>query len=121
MNVMPQELEVWYLLPALRRELVKVFIKDYNLKQKEASSLLGITEAATSQYLKSKRASELKFTKDDVKKIKEYAEKIVKDRKHVMEYIYNLCHELRGSKSICDLHKKYTKNIPANCDICVEK
>jgi len=121
MNVMPQELEVWYLLPTLRRELVKIFVKDYSLKQKEASQLLGITEAAASQYIKSKRASQLKFTREDIKKVKQTAGKIVKDKIHVMEYIYELCHDLRGSKSICDLHKKYTKNLPKDCCICVEK
>ena len=43
-HIMPQEIEVWYLIPALRKELARIFIKDYGLAQKKAAELLGISE-----------------------------------------------------------------------------
>jgi len=120
-KVMPQEIEVWYLIPSLRRELAKIFVKDYNLSQKEAAQILGLTEAAVSQYSKSKRAIELKFTKEEQALVKETAVKIMKEKDKVMEHMYNACTVLRGSKTICDLHRRYEKGIPAGCDICMEQ
>ena len=51
----PQEIEVWYVLPAIRKELV-VTLKEKNLTQKKIAEFLNITEAAVSQYIKQKRA-----------------------------------------------------------------
>jgi len=118
-RAMPQEIEVWYLLPALRRELAKVFIKDHKLSQKEAAGLLGITEAAVSQYIKSKRGKEMKFSKQELAPIKEAARKILKDRKNVMKHIYDLCRDFRGSETICGMHRKHDDRIPEKCRICM--
>ena len=84
MKLMPQELEVWYLLPALRKELARIFIKDYNLSQKKISQLFGITESAISQYQKLKRANELKFSRTEKEEIKKTASKILKDEKDLI-------------------------------------
>ena len=118
---MPQEIEVWYLLPALRKELARVFVDDHNLTQKEAAKMLGITESAISQYRKSKRGGELKFTAKDNSIIKIYAEKMLKDKEHVTKYLYNLCVEFRGSKTLCELHKKHDAELPEQCKICIEE
>jgi len=119
-KAMPQEIEVWYLIPALRRELAKIFIKIYGLNQKKAAKLLGITESAISQYLRSKRASQIKFSKKEIKLIEKSAEKIIKDE-NAMKEIYDLCILLRESKVICEIHKNQDKNIPKNCDVCFRK
>ena len=116
---MPQELEVWYLLPSLRKEIVKVFVKDFNLTQKECANILGITESAISQYLKNKRAGELKFNKEEIKIIKHTAEKIVRNREKSHEYLYELSKKLRGTKSLCELHRKRDKHLLKNCRICM--
>ena len=117
---MPQEVEVWYLIPALRRELSKIFISDFKLSQKQISEVLGITESAVSQYLSSKRGDELKFSKKEIDKIKKFAKKIMADKKHSKEHFYKLCLDLRGTKSLCELHKKQDKNILKNCDLCLK-
>ena len=62
----PQEIEVFYILPALRRELA-VSLKSAGKSQKAIAGLLGVTEAAVSQYFSSKRASQVKFS-DSLKK-----------------------------------------------------
>lgn len=120
-TVMPQEIEVWYLIPALRKELAKIFIEKYNLSQKQTANLLGITEAAVSQYLKSKRANEIKFNKKEQVQISEAAERIVEDKESLMKNLYELCKSLRNSKVICELHKSHDNSIPKNCDVCFEK
>jgi len=119
-NVMPQEIEVWYLIPALRKELAKIFIKKYGLNQKKSAELLGITESAISQYLKSKRGGEIKFSKKEMNIIEKSAEKIIKE-KNAMKEIYDLCIRFRESKVICEIHKSQDKNIPKNCDVCFNK
>ena len=58
--ITPQELEVWYILPAIRRELT-ISLKEEGLKQRQVAEILGVTEAAVSQYIKSKRAKAIKF------------------------------------------------------------
>ena len=117
-KLMPQEIEVWYLIPALRKEFAKIFIKDYKLSQKKSAEVLGITGAAISQYLNSKRGNELKFSKKEMETIKKAVENIVKKNESVMKNLYELCISFRESKVICDLHKNQDKSIPKNCDIC---
>lgn len=120
-KMLPQEVEVWYLIPAIRRELTKVFVKDYKLTQKQVSEILGLTESAVSQYIKSKRANTLQFNSDEMKKIKQYADKIMKDKENIKKYLFDLSIELRGSESLCKLHKKHDSSIDESCKICMEK
>ncbi|MBL7058881.1 transcriptional regulator [Candidatus Pacearchaeota archaeon] len=117
-KIMPQEIEVWYVIPALRRELAKSFVKDHKMNQKKAAEILGITEAAISQYLKDKRGGELKFTKPELEKIKQAASKVVDDPKNMMEVLYDLCVYFRNEKVVCRMHKCKDKTLPKNCQGC---
>ncbi len=117
---MPQEIEVWYLIPALRREFARIFIKDHGLTQKQTAKILGITEAAISQYSNSKRASKIRFSKKELSEIKRSANEIIKNPKVLIRNLYNLCISLRESKVICEIHKNHDKNIPKNCDVCFQ-
>ncbi|NLK25656.1 MAG: transcriptional regulator [Euryarchaeota archaeon] len=51
----PCELIVWYILPSIRRELAKELVHNHKLTQAEVARRFGVTDAAISQYLKSKR------------------------------------------------------------------
>ena len=51
----PQEVEVFYVLPAIRRALAKAMIVQ-GLSQREVAKRLGLTEGAVSQYMHGKRA-----------------------------------------------------------------
>ena len=119
-KVMPQELEVWYLIPALRRELAKIFIKEYGLKQKKVAECLGITEAAISQYLNSKRGKEIKFSDKAMKDIKASAKEIMENKKDIIDKVYELCVSMRKSKALCEFHRLRDRKIPKNCDICTK-
>ena len=83
-QTLPQEVEVWYLIPSLRKEFTRIFIKEHKMNQKEAAKVLGVTESAVSQYLKSKRANEIKFSKEEIKEIKKSVERTVKDKKQLI-------------------------------------
>lgn len=53
---LPTEVEYWYVLPVIRKELAKNLKETGNLRQKEVADILGISESAVSQYLKGTRA-----------------------------------------------------------------
>lgn len=118
MKVMPQELEIWYLIPALRKEITKILISDFAMSQRQASETIELTESAVSQYLKSKRGNELKFSKEQMKEINETARKIV-EKGNANEELYKLCVKFRGSENLCDLHRKQDPSISKDCDLCV--
>jgi len=120
-KIMPQEIEIWYLIPALRREFTRIFIKDYGLTQKKTAEILGVTEAAVSQYLRLKRANQIKFSKKESVQIKKSADEIIEHPETLIKNLYNLCASLRESKVICKLHKSHDKSIPNNCDVCFQK
>ncbi|NJL44492.1 MAG: hypothetical protein HC945_04245 [Nitrosarchaeum sp.] len=95
-HAMPQEVEVWYLLPAIRRELVKIFTGKLGLTQKQAAGKLELTEAAVSQYLKKKRGAELEFTAAEKAGIERAAKEILVRPAEMLQIIYGLSRELRA-------------------------
>ena len=117
---MPQEIEVWYIIPALRRELAKVMINDMGLSQKGVSKVMNITEAAVSQYINSKRAKDVIFTKNVMKEIKVAAKKVKENNSLLIPEMTKLT-RLTGVKQVmCYMHKKQDINLPENCEICFE-
>ena len=115
---MPQEIEVWYILPAIRREMAKIMINDHKLSQKEAARILGMTEAAISQYLHKKRAKDVAFDQKTKDLIKISTKKIIKNQKELLNELYKLSDFMKRSELVCQIHKKYDVNIPNSCDIC---
>lgn len=118
-KVMPQEIEVWYLIPALRRELAKILIKEYGLTQRETAKRLGLTEAAVSQYLKEKRGKKLNFNPTEMAEIKKAAKSIYEKDDAMMKCLYGLCKKFRTSKVMCDLHRLHDKSISKTCKDCM--
>jgi len=119
-GIMPQEIEVWYILPALRKEFSKIMLKK-GLSQREIAKRLYITEAAISQYLKGKRGGNLEFTEELQEDIKNGVDNLLKTGNIVQEFQY-LCRRVRESKMLCEIHKKYGIT-PPECKgevICLE-
>ena len=115
---MPQEIEVWYIIPAIRREFAKVFIKEHSLNQKQTAKLLGVTESAVSQYIKSKRAKEVIFDKNVLSEIKKSVKKIIENDNLIMDEMYRICNLFKVRKIVCGIHKKDNKKY-LGCDICL--
>lgn len=120
MKPMPQEVEVWYLLPALRKEISKVLIEDFDFSQKKVADTLKITESAVSQYFKAKRACELNFDDNELLLIKEAAYNMTKEFNDPYIEFYKLSKKLSGSKSICKIHYELDQTLPKGCEICLE-
>lgn len=115
---MPQEIEVWYLIPGIRRELAKAFLENHDMNQKQISEIMNITESAVSQYLKAKRGSEMRFDGGEIQLIGDAARRIVSGKLDPNKEIYKLCVAFRGGESVCEFHKQHDSTIENDCDLC---
>ncbi|MDD4353071.1 MAG: transcriptional regulator [Candidatus Nanoarchaeia archaeon] len=101
----PQEIEANFVIPAIRKQLAVEMSKN-KLNQKSISELLGISGAAVSQYVKSKRATaNIKFDKITLEKIKESAKNISGDKSCAIKEINSICSFIRKSNCLCKIHK----------------
>ena len=62
MYLLPQEIEVWYIIPKIRRELASLLVKKHKLSYEKAGEVLGVTKSAVSQYLSNKRANKIELS-----------------------------------------------------------
>jgi len=122
-ETMPQEIEVRYIMPAIRRELARIFIEEHKLSQKEAARMLGLTEAAVSQYRHSKRANEVVFSDNVVKEIRVSAGRILSEKasKHILiAEMYRVTNLTNVKQILCDLHRAQSKDLES-CNVCFDE
>ncbi len=113
----PQEIEVFYVLPAVRKEIA-FCMKESGKSQKEIAKLLSVTEPAVSQYMSSKRASILKFDGKVKAAIKESAGRIVSETS-LMREMQRLVHLIRQERVVCRVHESLG-GAPKACNVCFE-
>jgi len=119
--IFPQEIEVWYILPTIRKKIsFKLVEKGWS--QKKVAQLMGVTEAAISQYKKQKRAKKDFFDQEMEKELEKSVQilmkkplelgaeiirlnNLAKERGIVCKIYKNIC-ALKESKSCCYCHKK---------------
>jgi hypothetical protein len=116
----PQEIEAVYIIPAIRKCLTLELLKEHNLSQKEIAELMGITEAAVSQYKKEKRGKLVELPEHVVSELKISAEKIKAGEVAVFVETQRLLRSIRDDLSICKIHKILDETVPAECELCVE-
>jgi predicted transcriptional regulator len=112
----PQEIEVWYVLPAIRRELA-LELKRRGKSQKEIAEILDITKAAVSQYLKNKRGNDIQFDQTILDKIKLSVSNIIKHPEDLFGEFKAITNLIQKTKLLCELHKKYGHK-RAECKSC---
>ena len=110
--MMPQEMEVWYILPAIRRECAKRMAQR-GLNQREIAKRLFITEAAVSQYINGKRG-EIEFPELIQKEIDQSVTQLLTNGTLIQEF-EQLCRKIRASGFLCIIHKKYGVT-PQECE-----
>jgi predicted transcriptional regulator len=119
-KLLPQEIEVRYLIPALRRELSKILSQEHSLKQKDVAKLLGLTEAAISQYIKEVRGQEMKFNEKELVIITKCANDMITEPAKSLDLLFKLSVVMRGSVAMCFLHKSMDGDLPEKCTLCKE-
>jgi len=117
MKLMPQEIEVRYILPSLRKEFAVALAKN-KIQQKEIAKMLNITPAAVSQYLSEKRGS-TKFKEEIKKEINNSTSKIIKKSSTLHKELYKISSKIKKTSTICDIHRLYD-NVPKECNFCFE-
>lgn len=115
MYSLPQEIEVWYIIPAIRKELSRILTSEYGMTFEEAGKLLGITKAAVSQYLSNKRASKFKLTPEMKKEIVKSAKVISKNGDRAVWEIQRVLKAVKDRKCSCKACKKYNPGISKIC------
>ena len=114
----PQEIEVFYILPAIRRELA-VSMKSKGKTQKEIAKLLGVTEPAISQYMSSKRAKQVQFD-EPVKQIIHDSASKISDELGLFREMQKLMRVMHEHKVICKFHELLGQ-APKGCRVCFDE
>ena len=111
-------------VPTIRYMVASKLIKEYNMTQNEAANILGVTQAAISNYYRRTRATVINFSdnKDICNFINELTVLLLKgnsNRPEVVEKIVEICDYLRKEKLLCNFHKKMEPLYNSNeCNAC---
>lgn len=80
MHTLPQEIEVWYIIPAIRREMAICFSREYKISYDNVALIMGLTKAAISQYIAGKRVERIKMHPKALEEVKISCNRIVKNK-----------------------------------------
>ena len=116
MYLLPQEIEVWYIIPAVRKELAKQLTKKYDLSYEKAGNILGISKAAISQYLSNKRANKVKLNIGTKKEITKSAKILSENPRLALGEMQRILRYMKDNKCSCDVCKKYNKEVLGYCN-----
>jgi predicted transcriptional regulator len=99
----PCEIIVWEVLPCIRAELA-IELVEMGLSQNEISKMLGIAQAAVSQYTTKKRGTKLDFPHDARAAIKKLADDLVHGSvDDPVVRICKICMTVRAAENVCKL------------------
>ena len=115
MYLLPQEIEVWYIIPAVRKELARLLIRKYGLTYERTGNILGVSKAACSQYLSNKRANKVKLTPEVKKEIAKSAKIVAERPKLALGEMQRLLKYMKDSKCSCEVCKKFNKDVLNFC------
>jgi predicted transcriptional regulator len=125
--LLPSEIEAKSLIPAVRAILARKLIREYSLKEEDVAKVLGITQAAVSNYVRGTRGDlELISKLESVKEIMRMVDEIARDLSTNKAYtpstlakFVGLCNYMRYTLIICDVHHNMESNIDEQiCEQC---
>ena len=101
MHILPQEIEVWYIIPAIRRDIAKILVNEYKISFEKVGNILGISKAAVSQYLANKRAAKIKLHEKAFKEIKKSCKKMMDGKSDSTKEILRILELIRKKHWHC--------------------
>ena len=125
--LLPSEIESKLLIPAVRAILSNELVVEKGLKEEEVARMLGITQAAVSNYLRGTRGdneliSKLMSLSEIMSMIKEISDDLSTTRAYTAKTLSKfiaLCNYMRYSLIICDAHHSLERNIDQKvCEQC---
>ncbi len=125
--LLPSEIESKSLIPAIRVIIAKKLSTEFYLKEEAIAKMLGVTQAAVSNYVRGTRGDmELVVKLNNVPEVMRMVDDIAKDlaankvyTPSSMAKFIALCNYMRESLIICDVHHTLEKNIDEGvCKTC---
>lgn len=102
--IFPQEIEVWYILPAIRKQLAIELVKG-GLTQSQVSKLLDCSRASITQYIKKQRGHAI-LNQNIKKEVKKSSNLIIKNKSNVFQEIMRINQLVKNTGLLCQLHRK---------------
>ena len=117
--LLPAEIESKTLIPALRAILAKKLALDHKIREDEISKMLGVTQAAISNYIRGTRGDPKLIVKlmaeEQVSKLlDELSESLASDMAYTpssLSKFIGLCNYIKSSLLICDIHHNLETDI----------
>jgi len=125
--LLQSEIESKLLIPAVRAILSKEMVIEKGLKEEEVARMLGITQAAVSNYLRGTRGdneliAKLMSLSEIMSMIEEISNDLSTNRAYTAKTLSKfiaLCNYMRYSLIICDAHHSLERNIDEKvCEQC---
>jgi len=117
--LLPAEIESKSLIPALRAILAKKLANDHKIREDEISRMLGVTQAAVSNYIRGTRGDpelikKLLSENQVAKMIDELTDSLSSDMAYTpssLSKFIGLCNFIKSSLLICDIHHDLESDI----------
>ena len=125
--LLPAEIESKSLIPALRAILAKDLAKKHNIREDEISRMLGVTQAAISNYIRGMRGDpklikKLQEENQVASMLADISDNLASDRAYTpssLSKFIGLCNYIKSSLLICDIHHNLESDIDeAICKEC---
>ena len=117
--LLPAEIESKTLIPALRAILAKKLAEEHSIREDEISKMLGVTQAAISNYIRGTRGdpsliAKLLAEKQVAVMIDELSDSLSSDMAYTpssLSKFIGLCNYIKSSLLICEIHHNLESNI----------
>ena len=124
--LLPAEIESKSLIPALRAILAKNLAKKHLIHEDQISKMLGVTQAAVSNYIRGTRGDpklieKLLAEKQVSEMITDISDNLASDRAYTpssLSKFIGLCNYIKTSLLICDIHHNLESDI--DDEVCKE-
>lgn len=125
--LLPAEIESKTLIPALRAILAKKLAEEHQVREDEISKMLGVTQAAISNYIRGTRGDpkliqKLLEDKQVSQLINDLSDILSSDMAYTpssLAKFISLCNYIKSSLLICEIHHNLESNIDeAICKEC---
>ena len=115
MKYLSQEIEAWYIIPAVRRDIAKCLVLDHGVSYGEVGELLSISKAAISQYFKGKRAAKIKLPDGIGPKIMSSCKALKSGKSNSTDEINKLLDHIKKKKLSCSVCGKVKEGVFDDC------
>ncbi|MCS6768873.1 MAG: helix-turn-helix domain-containing protein [Candidatus Caldarchaeum sp.] len=121
--LLPAEIESKVTIPLLRAIIAKKLVQREKFTQEQVAKVLGITQAAVSNYLRGVRGWSVDWEKNE--ELNKWADRVVEavlqnePREEIARRINEAVKNIRSLRMLCEIHKKIEPEIDVDtCKVC---